>query len=255
MFLCHNPRCPLPTLTAQNRQKCSRCELVNYCSEACQHAHWKIHKKTTCIDYRKKTFFDMFTEHPPCELNKKLGDHSHPFPPYTKEQRVTQSAIYNAIEALPDKGVYRLSCQCKTRVAQLSRERFALSGVFSKKTVNIIFARCLKKGCNMLAEELYPLLALYKPKNIEQSIYLSFPHEESLKSFGVYFKTEPRFITGNCDAFLNNMPEGYSLTRCAILEDIDCPCPYRHEQFIVGAVNKESKYMKFDKNGEWKESK
>ena len=53
---CMNPDCPLPNMKAEcsKLMKCEQCRLMQYCSIACQRAHWPTHKED-CVKISRKT--------------------------------------------------------------------------------------------------------------------------------------------------------------------------------------------------------
>ena len=51
---CENPDCEADrTAEGFRLKKCSLCMVISYCSEACQHQHWKVHRPL-CREFRSK---------------------------------------------------------------------------------------------------------------------------------------------------------------------------------------------------------
>jgi hypothetical protein len=46
MGMCAFPDCPVKFVPARDLNRCSKCKIAQYCSRACQVAHWKVHKPT-----------------------------------------------------------------------------------------------------------------------------------------------------------------------------------------------------------------
>ena len=109
-FCCHNPACQAPILfKGKSRLLCSKCSIVYYCSQKCQHEDWKVHRKwcgkdndalncpflSICPNHKHKTKFDDL------EIKKSIAENisSTKFP-------------------------YYFSCKCQKKKVKIQQEMF-----------------------------------------------------------------------------------------------------------------------------------